>query len=245
VERARGEADVEYVGRGFKQQAPAVPQQGRCRPVTIGSSVGHHAITAGSVGCFVDTADGVRMLSNNHVLADEDRASPGDPIVQPGPYDGGRTPGDVIGTLDRALPLDRHQPNRFDAALATLSSDAPYDPTTILGVGTLSGVTDPSKGLLVAKVGRTTAATFGRVIGIDLIDAWFDYETGPLRFDGVIQIAGEGGRFTAGGDSGSLVVTREAHAHAVGLHFGGYENGTSVAAPLPDLLAELGASLIS
>jgi len=243
VDRAHGEVDVQYVGRGFKQSS--LPMQNRCRPVMIGSSVGHHAITAGSVGCFVTTAAGLRLMSNNHVLADEDRARRGDPIVQPGPHDGGRVPSDVIGTLDTAVPLSTSQPNRFDAALAALEDDMPIDAAHVAGVGTLSAVADASEVLDVAKVGRTTATTFGRIVAIDLDDAWFDYEIGPLRFDGIIQIAGDDGRFTAAGDSGSLVVSREDAPRAIGLHFAGYENGTSVACPLPELLAELGASLVS
>jgi hypothetical protein len=39
---------------------------------------------------FVTDADGrVLLLSNNHVLADTDRASVGDPVLSPGPADGG------------------------------------------------------------------------------------------------------------------------------------------------------------
>jgi hypothetical protein len=243
VARARGEADVEYVGRGFKQNAPA-PLRGRCRPVLIGSSVAHHGITAGTVGCFVEARGGVRLLSNNHVLADEDRAQPGDAIVQPGPRDGGRVPQDVLGSLDFAIPLDHARGNRFDAALATVSDDAAVDAATVSEIGRLAGVADPFEEMLVAKVGRTTATTYGHVIGLDLDDVWMEYETGWLRFDGVVQIRGDGGRFTSAGDSGSLVVTRERECSAVALHFGGYENETSVACPLAPLLQELQATLV-
>ena len=227
LERACGEADVEYVGRGFKQDAPQ-SLRGRCRPIVIGSSVAHHGITAGTVGCFVEARGGLRLLSNNHVLADEDRAHPGDAIVQPGPRDGGRVPQDVIGNFDVAIPLDHKSSNRFDAALAAVSDDAAIDAATVSQVGRLAGVADPFKELLVAKVGRTTGTTYGRVIGLDLDDVWMGYETGWLRFDGVVQIRGERGRFTSAGDSGSLVVTRDTECSAVALHFGGYENETSV-----------------
>jgi hypothetical protein len=40
------------------------------------------------------------MLSNNHVLANSNAAEIGDPILQPGPYDGGRYPGDQIAVLE-------------------------------------------------------------------------------------------------------------------------------------------------
>jgi len=63
------------------------------RPTACGVSIGHHAITAGTLGCLVrknGDENGYYILSNNHVLADCDRASIGDLILEPGPDDGGR-----------------------------------------------------------------------------------------------------------------------------------------------------------
>lgn len=78
------------------------------RPAPGGVSIGHYAITAGTLGCLVkDVATGeVLILSNNHVLANSNNAQLGDAILQPGPYDGGRNPEDRIGTLLRYLPID-------------------------------------------------------------------------------------------------------------------------------------------
>jgi len=67
------------------------------RPAPGGVSVGHYAITAGTIGCVVhDKETGKRMiLSNNHILADCNDAEIGDPIEQPGPFDqGGGDDGD-------------------------------------------------------------------------------------------------------------------------------------------------------
>ena len=82
--QAKGEVDVRYVGRIQKHAARWYQQ--RQRPVLIGSSVGQFKITAGTLGCFVQAraGGGVCILSNNHVLADENRARKGDAIVQPG-----------------------------------------------------------------------------------------------------------------------------------------------------------------
>src|SRR6266852_2258641 len=98
--KARGEVDLRYVGHVVKHAKPW--EQGRKRPLLIGLSIGHFRITAGTLGAFVRLRKGgeVRILSNNHVLADEDRAKPGDAILQPGAYDGGRNPRDRVGTLD-------------------------------------------------------------------------------------------------------------------------------------------------
>lgn len=75
-------------------------------------SIGHYKITAGTLGCAVkDPATGERfILSNNHVLAnsssgEDGRASAGDPVLQPGPYDGGRPDLDTIALLARFVPL--------------------------------------------------------------------------------------------------------------------------------------------
>jgi hypothetical protein len=79
----------------------------RWRPAPGGVSVGHYRITAGTLGCLVrDRATGVRLiLSNNHVLANENEAVPEDPILQPGPVDGGREENDTIGYLERFVPI--------------------------------------------------------------------------------------------------------------------------------------------
>ena len=57
-------------------EPPVDPTARFDRPVPIGVSTGHTDITAGTIGCRVRDADGnVYALSNNHVYANEDRAS--------------------------------------------------------------------------------------------------------------------------------------------------------------------------
>jgi len=78
----------------------------RWRPVVPpGVSIGHPQVTAGTFGCLVRRADEIFILSNNHVLADLNRARLGDPILQPGAADGG-TMDDQIATLAAYIPLD-------------------------------------------------------------------------------------------------------------------------------------------
>ncbi|MBF4510600.1 MAG: hypothetical protein ISP10_09020, partial [Aeromicrobium sp.] len=77
----------------------------RMRPAPGGVSVGHHRITAGTLGCVVRRGDERLILSNNHVLADSNDAGLGDAILQPGPIDGGSDPADRIATLDRFVPI--------------------------------------------------------------------------------------------------------------------------------------------
>jgi hypothetical protein len=75
----------------------------RHRPAPGGVSLGHYQITAGTLGCVVrDRKTGARMiLSNNHVLANRNDGKPGDPILQPGPADGGSSQRDTIALLER------------------------------------------------------------------------------------------------------------------------------------------------
>jgi hypothetical protein len=96
----------------------------RERPCRPGMSIGHYKSTAGTLGAVVkDRNTGELMvLSNNHVLANgssvqEIRAKSGDPILQPGPYDGGSA-NDRIGVLHRYVPLVKTVA-RSDCPIAT------------------------------------------------------------------------------------------------------------------------------
>ncbi|HHY93376.1 MAG TPA: hypothetical protein GX511_08545, partial [Firmicutes bacterium] len=73
--------------------------------------IGHYKITAGTLGALVkDARTGEPLiLSNNHILANssdgtDGRSQIGDPIYQPGPYDGG-TSDDTIAHLERFAPV--------------------------------------------------------------------------------------------------------------------------------------------
>jgi len=97
------QTDVLAVGTIRAQQL----RTDRWRPAPGGVSIGHYRITAGTLGCVVrDRASGERLiLSNNHVLANSNNASPGDPILQPGAADGGQLDADLIGYLERFVPI--------------------------------------------------------------------------------------------------------------------------------------------
>ncbi len=93
--------DVVETGVIRALQAPT----GRFRPVPGGVSIGHVAITAGTLGCWV-TKNGQKVIvSNNHVLANSNDAEIGDPILQPGPFDGGSAPQDHMANLTQFAPI--------------------------------------------------------------------------------------------------------------------------------------------
>ncbi len=226
--QARGEVDVRYIGRVMKQAAPW--HQQRNRPLRIGGSIGHFKITAGTLGCFVRGRedDSPLILSNNHVLANENRAKKGDAILQPGRFDDGQNPKDGVGTLLSFVKLKRIGANLVDCAIAGLKSGTEHDHRKLTGLGKLAGVGDVviDEGAAVGKVGRTTGVTHGRVTAFELDNVVVGYDIGELRFDNQIEIEGAGNApFSQGGDSGSLIV--DAERRAVALLFAGGDQGGS------------------
>jgi hypothetical protein len=98
--------NVDVVEIGELKALDTVDPKAKIRPVIAGISVGHYLITAGTIGWFAkdNTSGNVGILSNNHVLANENICLIGDPILQPGVYDGG-TSGDKVASLTRYVPI--------------------------------------------------------------------------------------------------------------------------------------------
>jgi hypothetical protein len=219
------------------------------RPVPIGVSVGHPSITAGTIGCRVSQGCHTYVLSNNHVLADTNDATLGDNILQPGPYDGGQNPVDSIGTLYDFVPIDFGNGffdyNRVDAALAETSFDeigyaTPSDGYGLPRSDTMAATVD----LDVMKYGRTTGMTWGAVTAINVsVNVNYGTSANPkvAKFTGQIAVESSGGNFSAGGDSGSLIVgSAEPNARRpVALLFAG-GGGVTFANPIDEVLSELG-----
>ena len=225
--------DVESSGAGVQTLAR------RVRPAQGGYSVGHKNITAGTIAtCVYDILPGgsvsppthgvgipskFYILSNNHVLANSNAGSPGDSVLQPGPYDGGTDPADRIATLTRFIPITFNPPtplashnNLVDCAIAEGQfhdlNRLIYWNGHVRGWRRKANVT---VGMLVKKTGRTTNFTTGRITAINAtIDV--GYGGGKVaRFRDQIVTT----NMSAGGDSGSLVLTLD--NVAVGLLFAG------------------------
>lgn len=215
----------------------------RLRPACPGVSVAHYLVTAGTLGALVRDAPGqLYILSNNHVLANssdgrDGRAERGDPILQPGPYDGGTDPADRIAVLDRFLPLrGRGEENEADAALGALL--APEDAVPeLFGLGPVTGVGQARMGMPVQFSGRTSGVRKGTVLALEVtVDVGM--ATGvTARF--VNQVATT--PIAQPGDSGSLVV--DGFRRAVGLLFAGSAQ-ISLANPIGPVLDRLGVTLL-
>jgi PKD repeat protein len=196
------------------------------RPVPIGVSTGHPDITAGTIGVKVTDGNNFYALSNNHVYANLNKASIGDNVLQPGSIDGG-TSNDVIGTLYDFVVIDLNAPNTADAAIALVDEGDLDCSTPSDGYGQPSTTikNEVYVGLPVQKYGRTTGHTFGEVRLIEF-DLDVCYETqGPFRCKSSAQFEGQigisNGSFSAGGDSGSLIVTNDINKEPVALLFAG------------------------
>lgn len=231
-----------FAGGGAPVEAGVQTLARRIRPVKGGYSIGHRNITAGTIGtCVFEMLPKARsfesgrpskfyILSNNHVLAKNNLAQIGDPIIQPGTEDGGSYPRDRIASLSRFIPIefeppiprDRHN-NLVDAAIA--EGDFHELDREIYWIGHVKGwmpKANVTVGERVQKTGRTTNYTIGRITAINAtID--INYGSGKIaRFKDQIITTG----LSAGGDSGSLVTTMD--NVAVGLLFAGSPSATIV-----------------
>lgn len=237
VQRAKGEADVRFIGRVTKfasVTSPAYYQAAR-RPLRIGSSISDVQTgftSAGTLGCFVvgrQSPHYLGLLTNNHVAANENGNASGAPIVQQGTLDGGKKATSLIGELRVFIKLKTTGANELDAAVADLYDDVAYDATSIGNLGKFKGlgeVTSLPNNAKVYKVGRTTGQTEGRITAFDIDNVQVEYDLGVLRFDNQIEIEGAGTKaFSDAGDSGSLIVDET--LHGIGLLFAGGDDGGS------------------
>lgn len=227
--------DVLEVGRIDKRVLTAMPeaagyQRARAAGIAPGDSCGHPDVTAGTIGALVMNGRRAAILSNNHVLANENLAKRGDPILAPGPYDGGEIGRDQVGELSGFLPITFSGGNAIDAAIADVSMREVSRSIRWLGVP--RGARDPELGDRLIKFGRTTDLTTGRVIGVNAT-VLVGYDHGVARFEGQILT----GDMSDGGDSGSVALDDEGRAAA--LLFAGSSRVT-VYNPISAVLSGLG-----
>ncbi len=189
----------------------------RIRPAQPGYSIGHHLITAGTFGCLVrdPKTEEHLILSNNHVLANSGNAAQGDPIVQPGPSDGGNHPKDTVASLRSSVPIVAGV-NQVDAAVGTPTVPGIVTPQIAGGIGIPAGVRMiNSVGDFVQKVGRTTQHTTGVVVAFGA-SVTLNYP-GIGRATLVDSVVSTG--MSQGGDSGALLLDMD--KNGVGLLFAG------------------------
>lgn len=207
-------------------------------PIQLGTSGGSandistQFCCVGTLGSLV-TRDGVQyILSNNHVLARSGSAASGEHIIQPGLADNNCSAAgtNFVATFPgNIVPLGHNT----DTALGQVRSGQVVTTGSILGVGIPCSTTaSPSVGLKVTKAGRTTGTTTGTVQAIN-VSATIQYETqcgagSTFNETYTNQVSITPGTFSAGGDSGSLILTNTntSNRHPVALLFAGSSSVT-------------------
>lgn len=262
--------DVIQVG---ELQSLAAMRTQRLRPAQPGVSIGHYEITAGTFGAVVyDQKTGQPLiLSNNHVLAnnsspDRQRAKQGDPILQPGPYDGGTIKDDLIAHLERYVPIrmkSTEQISSFERSLANLRrlllnailSGYQYkmirkEKENVVDCAVASPVDEEMINDVILEIGKIAGV---RTPNLDEVLQKSGRTTGLTQgkvktLDATVNVnmgSGEEAVFTdqilveaisTGGDSGSLVL--DENRNAVGLLFAGSDEVT-VCNPIQKVLDAL------
>ena len=259
------------VGSQIVASNPAVHKLRFSRPIPLGVSgssitdlVPTVGCCGGTLGALVVNVVGVQfILSNKHVLAGDiisggnTRISRvGDQVRQPGLIDIGcsNIPTDTVATVAGWVPIypiNTGKVNRVDVALARVSPGAVRSDGAIFGIGGVSVFpVQPVVGMRVAKSGRSSGVTLGRIVGVDAtIDVEYTVECGSsqvftARFTGQMLIQSENGSpFSQPGDSGSLIVTNTTIPSPVGLLFAGSSTIT-VANKITEVLGSFGVKMV-
>ncbi len=208
-------------------------------PVKMGTSGGSSAdkstlyCCGGTLGSLVRYDGVLSILSNNHVLARSGLAKAGESTIQPGLIDNACSSSgvNVVGTFPGdKVPLGRN----VDAAISTANGNV--DSTgAIIDIGVpCSNVQAPTVGLSVKKSGRTTGTTSGTIQSINT-SVSVQYQKGcgtgrKFTQSYTNQIVISGTNFSAGGDSGSLIISNDTYPNPVGLLFAG-NSTTTIANP--------------
>ena len=162
-------------------------------------------------------------------------------MIQPGTYDGGSSPADDIGTLDDFEPIvfSTSANNVIDAAIALTTTADLSIATPSDGYGTPASATvTAAVGMDVMKYGRTTGETKSQISAVNATIN-IGYDSGTARFVGQVIISG--GKFSDGGDSGSLIVT-ESGKNPVALLFAGSRT-TTIGNPIDAVLTRFGVTI--
>jgi hypothetical protein len=222
-------------------------------PIQLGATGGNvndssrRFCCGGTLGALVSKNGIDYVLSNNHVLARTDAAQTGEDVIHPGLIDVNCNGSEsiVIGDLSEFVLLGT---GNVDAAIA--QARAGRVSAQILDVGFINPEPAPATpGMPVMKSGRTTGQTFGRVEAIN-VDVLVRYQArcgSGKKFDILYndQITISPGVFSAGGDSGSTILSndRASCTRPVGLLFAGSSTVT-IANSIGDVMAALGVQFV-
>jgi hypothetical protein len=199
---------------------------------------------SGTLGALVQDTQGVQyILSNNHVLGLAGAATVGDDVSQPGLIDNNCAVPTVVADFTVAPALN----SNVDCAIAQLRPGLMDGTGFIEDIGTISSVPrTPTVGLSVTKSGRTTGNTTGTISSTTTtVSVKYSKSCGSNNgptFTFTNQVVINSSTFSAGGDSGSLIVTNNNCHQPVALLFAGSSTST-IGNPISLVLTRLSASL--
>jgi hypothetical protein len=196
----------------------------RERPYYGGVSAGSTKVSAGTIGgkCFDAVTREPLILLNNHIGANETSiqaktADVGEPLLQPGSYDGG-TLDDKVSELVRVILFDQTGDNLIDGCVHRPDNPADFE-TDILEIGTVTEIGEAVIGDVCQKSGRSSGLTESVVVDTNATIK-VDYETiKGMTFKNQIIIMPAIG---ISGDSSAIIV-RKSDNKAVGMLSAGSE----------------------
>jgi hypothetical protein len=199
---------------------------------------------SGTLGALLTAGGNQYILSNNHVMGLSGQGQAGQDISQPGLIDNGCQIHTVVADFTVAPPLS----SGVDAAIAQLRPGLMNSTGSIEDIGTISSVVKaPTVGLAVQKSGRTTGHTTGSIGSINTTVS-VRYPKSCGGGGGTLhtftnQVVINSSTFSAGGDSGSLIVSNNASCpQPVALLFAGSSSST-IGNPVSLVLTRLSTSL--
>ena len=155
-------------------RAAGAAQAGRHRPVPSGVSGAAATSSACTIGPFFRGPGGeVYAVTCAHCAARIDVScevggAPGNPFLQPSPFDGGRMPEDAIGVVAWASDIARPQ-IEWDVALVRVHEGVGVAPVIYganVPVVDIRDVTPRDMGARVLKSGRSTGVTYGEIVAL-------------------------------------------------------------------------------
>lgn len=201
---------------------------------------------SGTLGAVVKkgTSD-YYILSNNHVLGRSGTAAFGEDISQPGMIDVGCIVGanDLVADYSQSGTFNANPATNVDAAIAAVRSGRVDLTGELLGIGYYNpNPTTATVGMGVAKAGRTTGLTCSNVGSVNTsVNVQYQQGCGQGKKFVVSytnQVVINSSAFSAGGDSGSLILSSTSR-QPVALLFAG-SSTTTIGNPIQQVSTALG-----
>ncbi|KOA73583.1 hypothetical protein ADU80_13760 [Clostridium botulinum] len=214
----------------------------KIRPVTAGYDIGPALIhDGGTLGCIVTDGKYHYILTCNHTLTVDETLPLNYSITQPSFIHGGKSPEDTIATLSKFIPFSYSAStykgiNYVDCAIAKVTQQSKIS-NKITFLGGIKGITKPSLGLNIQKVGETTELTKGTITSLNATIEFHEQEGKSIFLNQIIT-----SKMCKEGDSGSILLDN--NMHAIGLFMSG-SSTSSTFNPIETVLSALDVKLVT